>query len=138
LFFDIIGAIVSQNLSPLDSKPLNGYGECGTCADENAVCIDVAGQRTCWCRAGYVKRENKCGMKLIRMIFKYFSNVYLKYHVENRKLFFRIQKIFKRIILQRVVHLIQIRQIKAKINFVSVLVVINLYRKIEHAVRRFF
>jgi len=65
-YFVIIEIVESEPLSPLDSKPdNNNYGECGYCKDDNAACISAANQRTCWCRSGYVKRNNKCGKKMI-------------------------------------------------------------------------
>jgi len=44
----------------LDSLTPN-YGPCGVCTDNNAACIQAGGQRTCWCRSGYVKNGDKCG-----------------------------------------------------------------------------
>jgi hypothetical protein len=67
IFLDIIEPIEGQYLSPLDEKLPANYTECGTCKDENAVCISATGQRTCWCRAGYEKRGDKCGKSWIRI-----------------------------------------------------------------------
>lgn len=59
---DFLVPIKGQYLSPLDIKPAN-YGECGSCEDTNAVCLSAGGQRTCWCRSGYKREGDKCGMK---------------------------------------------------------------------------
>ncbi|UJR32135.1 hypothetical protein I4U23_019603 [Adineta vaga] len=50
--------IKTSLLSPLNSLQTS-YPECGVCEDNNAVCINIT-QTTCWCRAGYVKNNNKC------------------------------------------------------------------------------
>lgn len=60
VFFDHIEAIQGQYLSPIETNVAQ-YGECGTCADSHAACMKAADQRTCWCRAGYVKNGDKCG-----------------------------------------------------------------------------
>ncbi|CAF3513440.1 unnamed protein product [Rotaria socialis] len=51
--------IVSSLLSPLETLVSN-YGECGSCADDNAVCAKAADETTCWCRVSYEKKNNNC------------------------------------------------------------------------------
>lgn len=56
--------VVSSLLSPLD-QDVSNYGECGGCQDQNAACITAGDETTCWCRSGYQKRSNKCGMLIL-------------------------------------------------------------------------
>ncbi|CAM4777103.1 unnamed protein product [Rotaria magnacalcarata] len=51
--------IVSSLLSPLETVVSN-YGECGSCAADNAVCAKAADETTCWCRVSYEKNNNNC------------------------------------------------------------------------------
>jgi len=80
----IIEAIKGQLLSPLDSAP-SSYGECGYCEDNNAACIKAGNQRTCWCRAGYVKDGNQCGEKMIKNIL--FVNIFKNFSKTKSKNF---------------------------------------------------
>ena len=60
-FFTVIEPIFSTLLAPLDS-PVTNYDQCGLCEDENAVCTRAADETTCWCRSGYAKNNNRCGL----------------------------------------------------------------------------
>ncbi|CAF0909261.1 unnamed protein product [Rotaria sordida] len=65
--------ILGTLLSPLDS-PVSNYGECGSCQDINAACIQAADQITCWCRFGYIKKNNACEKESNRKPLVIFPN----------------------------------------------------------------
>ncbi|CAF4481714.1 unnamed protein product, partial [Rotaria sp. Silwood2] len=45
---------LSPSITPLPNDT------CGTCKDENALCVNVHNQRTCWCQAGFTNTNNQC------------------------------------------------------------------------------
>ena len=58
--FEGLSTYNSGELSP--SMTMLPYEECGTCNDDNALCVRVANQTTCWCQSGFIKTaNNKCG-----------------------------------------------------------------------------
>ncbi|CAF0941777.1 unnamed protein product [Adineta steineri] len=60
--------VYSGGLSP-STEPLPN-NQCGTCSDENALCVLVGNQTTCWCQAGFEKNnENKCEKRRPDFIF---------------------------------------------------------------------
>ena len=60
--YTLVVARKTQLLSPVNAPPLNNNATCVYCGDDNAVCVNISDQGSCWCRAGYDKISDQCRM----------------------------------------------------------------------------